>query len=83
MIMGIDRYAYARRRSKLNLNGLDRPLTEEEMDLAERELAESNARFSHRKFVQDVRAGLCQVIAWDMGMTFEDYARRVDAGEFD
>lgn len=36
-----------------------------------------------RKFVADVRAGRVRLSSWDMAISFDEFARRVDAGEYD
>lgn len=57
-------------------------MTEAEKEALYQE-AENPPKKDWRKFVQNVREHPEGLLSWDMDISFEEFARRVDAGEFD
>ena len=68
-------------RSKLNLTGDFGPITEADCKVAMRKVKEDTANFNHRAFVAAIKAHPERLKAWDCSESFDDYARRVEAGE--
>lgn len=67
---------------KLNAEALSRPMTEAESKRL-RDKFENRPAIDWRKFVADAKAHPEHITLWDMPMSFEEFARRVEAGEYD
>lgn len=57
-------------------------MSEEEREAAY-QAVENPPKWDWRRFVADVRAHPEHLTSWDSEESFEDFAKRVDAGEFD
>lgn len=68
---------------KLDFSALKKPLTDEEcaeaMEWAERKIS----REERLREIEDIEAHPEHLLGWDMNITFDEYARRVRAGEYD
>lgn len=62
---------------------LTKPATPEEEDAALRELNKGVTREERLAFVERMEAHPEALTAWDMDITFDEYARRVRAGDYD
>lgn len=67
---------------KVNVEALTAPMTDAEFSELCREF-EDKPKTDWRKFVADVRAHPEKLISWDSSESFEEFAKRVDAGEYD
>lgn len=68
---------------KLDLSWLDKPLTKEECDKAVTEFNKGISQKERLAIVEDIEKHPEHLLSWDMDITFEEYARRVRAGDYD
>lgn len=66
----------------LDLSGLGKPPTEEEIE-AGYQAIRNEPKCDWQKFVEEVRCHPETLSSWDGPMSFAEFVRRVEAGEFD
>lgn len=68
---------------KLDFSGLRKPLSEEECEDAMVRAERKISREERIREIEDIEAHPEHLLGWDMDITFDEYARRVRAGEYD
>lgn len=68
---------------KLDLSWLDEPLTDEEYEKAVAETENDSNREDLIKFVERLEKHPESLSSWDMDISFDEFVRRVKAGEYD
>lgn len=67
---------------KLDFSELAKPISEDEAERLYREIMNGSKK-NWRKFVEDAEKHPEMLSCWDMSISFEAFARRVRAGEYD
>lgn len=68
---------------KLNFSGLGKPLSDEECEDAMAWAERKISREERIREIEDIEAHPEHLLGWDMDIPFDEYARRVRAGEYD
>ena len=68
---------------KLDFSGFRRQRTDAEIDAICDEIERKSDAFDFREFVDRMERHPEALTAWDMSISFDEFARRVKAGEYD
>lgn len=68
---------------KLDFSRLGQPKTDAEMDAIYEQVEKESKSVDLRAFVERMEKHPEALTAWDMSITFDEFARRVRAGEYD
>lgn len=68
---------------KLDFSNLGKPKAEDEIDVIIKQIEEESKSVDWRKFVEDIEQHPSALSSWDCDIPFEEFARRVKAGEYD